>query len=107
MARQETVHHPSIRRYKTVIVILLSDPPQVKVEGGAFVPYKMEVTDFGDRAKVELIGQRSHGRYQPWPSTKMYRLYGYVGNLIYDFAPAWVIDIIREAGYKGDIVSEG
>lgn len=66
---------------------------QVLASDGPFVPDKMEIVDYGDRAKVEVSGRR---RATNERRSKPYRLYGYPQ---YDPPPDWLIELVSQIGY--------
>ncbi len=85
-----------IRSVKRMFTIQLIDAPVVKSNDGPIKPYKLEVVEYKDRGKVDVVGRRTAGYA---PRTKSYRLYG---TYRYDVCPRWVLETISEAGWSLD-----
>lgn len=96
---------PKLGRHKVVYVFAIADGPKyvMSSDGPIFGPYKVEVTDFGDRARAIITGRsmNHHGM-----RSFTYVLYGeeYL-NADKRRAPEWLASLIREAGYTGTMVS--
>jgi len=83
---------------KTVTVFSIKGAPRVISSlGPEFEPYKAEITDFGNRGKVQLFG-RNYGRLVPGSTSATFKLYGYEQ---YRPVPQWLFELLREVGYYG------
>lgn len=71
-------------------------PMLVHASDGPFAPDKMEIVDYGDRAKVEVSGRRRAGPNPNERRSKAFRLYGYPQ---YDPPPDWLIELVNKIGY--------
>lgn len=71
--------------------------PRVDASDGPFVPMRLTITDYGDRAKVEVSGPKAFLiRGMAEGRSKAYRLYGYPQ---YENPPSWIIDLVSKIGY--------
>jgi hypothetical protein len=68
--------------------------PHLMASDGMFAPHKIEIVDYGDRAKVELSGPKINGMRQI--RSKAFRLYGYTQ---YEMPPDWIMQMVSDIGY--------
>lgn len=89
-----------IDKVKTMMVIHIKGKvePVISSRDTPFVPFRLDVTDFGDRARVQAVGRGIHS--VPGSNSATFKLYGYKQ---YRPVPHWIRDVIRLAGYGGDI----
>lgn len=87
---------------KRVFMFGLYNTPAVQGRTERFLPDYAEVSDYGDRASVKVQTSRRH----PFPTSVSFVLYDAVGR--YEkpekrICPDWLVPLIREAGYTGEI----
>jgi hypothetical protein len=82
-------------------IIRIKNAPETKMSelGETFAPTTATVVEFNNRAHVRLTGRavKYYSGYAEFRSRR-FNLYGYPS---YAPCPAWLVPIIREAGYRG------
>lgn len=88
---------PAIRSMKMEITLQLTNAPVTPASYShePFLPYKATVTDFGNRARVQLVGRRTNGMDA---RSATFKIRGYERYLP---VPDWLKPLIVAAGYGG------